>query len=179
MTKEIWKHIPNTEDKYLVSNLGNVVSLNYAKTKKPKGLKKELTSDGHYRVTLGRFGRIKIHRAVCLAFLENPNNYPIINHKNGIKTDNMVENLEWCTQSHNALHSLNVLKNKPNNLGNSGIKSKLSKPCFQLDENRNVVGYFHGVKLASKITGINSSSIIQCCNNKRKKAGGFIWSYNN
>jgi hypothetical protein len=175
--KEIWKDIAGHEGRYKVSNKGNVMSMRYAKKYESRILKPYLTADGHYRVNLGKWKRYKIHRLVAMAFIENSDNLPVINHINGIKTDNRVENLEWCTQRHNAMHSLCVLKNKPGNLGNTGIKNKLSKPCFSVDDNGNKT-YFHGASEAGRLTGIARSSIIQICNksNKnRKKAGGLMW----
>lgn len=63
------------------------------------------------------------HRLIAETFLENPNNYPIINHKNGIKDDNRVENIEWCSYSYNSIHSCRVLGNKPIRYGDKKVSS--------------------------------------------------------
>lgn len=117
---EIWKDIKNYEGLYQVSNLGNVRSLdrirkqfnhNGIATVKYKGriLKKQLQKrTGYHTVTLynNRKAKIKsVHRLVAEAFLENKNKYPVINHIDGNKQNNNVNNLEWCTQSHNVKES--------------------------------------------------------------------------
>lgn len=114
---EIWKDIKGYEGKYQVSNYGNVKSL--PRTRKAKFnsvsykqeiiLKPKTANNGYLLVNLyieSKRVMFSIHRLVALTFIDNPNNYPVINHKNGIKTDNRVENLEWCTQSHNRIHAL-------------------------------------------------------------------------
>lgn len=113
---EIWKPIRGYEGSYEVSNLGNVRSLDrkyrgsnqfgssFIFTKKGKLLKPKKRKDGYLSVALcnkQKAKHISIHRLVALTFLSNPNNYPVINHKDEDKTNNNVNNLEWCTQSYN------------------------------------------------------------------------------
>lgn len=115
MNEEIWKDIKGFEGIYQVSSFGNVRSYHkrggqhrYYISKSPILLSGVLWSNGYYFVTLRNNGIIRpqsIHRLVADAFLPNPNNYSDVNHKNGIKTDNRVENLEWCTRSYNIKHS--------------------------------------------------------------------------
>lgn len=117
--KEVWKKINGFED-YQVSNFGYVKS--YRKDKK-NGCLLKLHRSGVHTVHEEKYGAylcvelrndneektFKVHRLVAMAFLPNPNNLPQINHKNGIKSDNRVENLEWCSSFDNVFHSTNIL----------------------------------------------------------------------
>lgn len=113
---EIWKDVVGYEGFYQVSNLGNVKRVgsfrgvnkaylnNYYLKPKDNG-------KGYYRIKLtvnNKSKRVMLHRIIAEAFISNPNNYPYINHINAIRKDNRLENLEWCTQSQNCLHSVKM-----------------------------------------------------------------------
>lgn len=115
---EIWKDIPNYEGLYQASNFGRIRSLDkviknrgknqYGSTfdiiKKGKILKQRLNKGGYLKVYLIKEGKSKTfiaHRLIALTFIPNPNNYKIVNHKDENKTNNNIDNLEWCTQSYN------------------------------------------------------------------------------
>ena len=105
---EVWKDIAGYENLYQISNLGNIKSLGNKKTRKDKILKLDLHKNGYYFIKLSKNGKPKnfmVHRLVCNNFLSKIIGKEYINHINGIKTDNRVENLEWCTQQYNIKHS--------------------------------------------------------------------------
>lgn len=103
---EHWKQIEEYPD-YFISDFGQVKS---AKGNKEKILKPGKYPNGYKFVTLCQFGKCKnfmIHRIVAIAFIPNPNIFPVVNHKDGNKQNNKVKNLEWCTSSENFKHAVN------------------------------------------------------------------------
>ena len=102
--KEIWKDISGYEGLYQVSNLGDVRSLNYRRNGELKLLKQATNKQGYKQISLYKNGKIKtykVHRLVAIAFIPNPNNLPVVNHKDENPSNNNVNNLEWCTVAYN------------------------------------------------------------------------------
>lgn len=133
------KDIPGFEGIYSIMKEGKVWSHKRNKkignnAQQPIGgffKKQYLTSHGYYAVNLtNNYNRkvFYIHRLIAQAYIPNPDNLPCINHKNGIKTDNRIENLEWCTHLHNALHAWEKGLQKPHEglKGMKGFKAKLT-----------------------------------------------------
>lgn len=154
---EVWKKIKGFEN-YEISNLGNVKNITTNRI-----LKKEL-SKGYLRVTLsckGNVKRFQLHRLVSIIFLENIENKPCVNHINGIKTDNRVENLEWCTYSENEKHSYEVL----GKIGNGILGRKID--VKELDNIKKL--YKRGMfqKDIAKKYKVSNSCIQQILNGKR------------
>jgi hypothetical protein len=114
-----------TLDGYEVRQNGTIIS---HKKNTPKVLKLPLKENGYLDVCLNG-GWFKVHRVVATVYLQNPKRLPCVNHKNGIKTDNRVENLEWCTHSENSIHAfkqgLNNAKNRAK--GEHHVGSKISE----------------------------------------------------
>lgn len=106
---EEWRDIAGYEGYYMVSNHGSVIALPVDGMVRRKTLLKANTSwNGYLRVGLRRNGKTKfcmVHRLVAASFIENKNNKPIINHKDGNKQNNHVSNIEWCTHKENTEHA--------------------------------------------------------------------------
>lgn len=111
--KEIWKDIPNYEGLYQISSFGNVKSFprKGTQTRKERILKFKKDKKGYFFVHLSKNNiqkSIKIHRKVAILFIPNPLNKPQINHIDGNKQNNKLENLEWCTNGENQLHAYKI-----------------------------------------------------------------------
>lgn len=182
---EIWKSVPNF-DYYEVSNTGKVRSLDrtiyvescerypngYTKTIKGKELIPEITKNGYTRiVTCGDdiYKRWLIHRLVALVFLENPNNYKEINHKDENKLNNASYNLEWCDRCYNRMYGT----------GHQRRIDTKSIEVNQYDLNNNFIKTWKSARLAEMELGMPRGSICSVCKGTAKTANKFIWKYNN
>ena len=137
MIEEIWRPIEGYEGLYEVSNTGRVRSVDrYVKTcygsyrlYKGKVLSLVITSYGYFVVSLhfnGKQNTIKVHRIVAQAFIPNPDNLPEVNHKDEVKTNNNVDNLEWCDSKYNNSYGSKIERQKKTNIQN-GLWTGLSK----------------------------------------------------
>ena len=106
------------------------------------------------------------HRLIARTFLDNPQGYKQINHKDGNKTNNSVDNLEWCDSSYNNTHAYLLGLNDHESL-------KVS--IYQLDKNYRIVRVYESISEAKKITGI--ANINKVLSGERRTAGGFYWKY--
>lgn len=185
--EEIWRDIKGYEGKYQVSNLGRVKSLNYNRTKKEKVLDFKPSKAGYIIVRLCREGKSKpyqVHRLVALHFIDNPNNYPQVNHKDENKTNNCVDNLEWCTQKYNnnyGTHNKRVSESQKGKVISEETKKKMSKNHADVSGSKNPASRkvqcsttgkkFNCIKEAAEYYHINTVNIVNCCRGKQKYAG--------
>ena len=159
--EEIWRDIKGYEGKYMVSNLGRVKSLNYNKTGKEKILKGVDNGRGYLILNLYRGGKGKtcrINRLVAQAFIENPQNLPEVNHKDEDRTNNRVDNLEWCTTQYNVEYSQ-------------------AKAVIGINKVSGLIVEFPSLMEASRQTGIDQGNICHCLKGRQKSAGGYYWHY--
>lgn len=164
MTEE-FKSIIGYEKLYLISNTGKVKSI-----KRNILLKFTTLWDGHLQVKLYKdltSKSVSVHRLVAIHFIENPNNYPIINHIDENPQNNNMLNLEWCDYKYNT------------NYGNTQNKRILSKQrkISQYDLNNNLIQSFKSIKEVETIFPKSQSNIVKCCKGKYKQAYGYIWKY--
>lgn len=132
--EEVWKGIPGYEQYYEASSIGNVRRIKRSLKNRGmlnKHLSKCISGNGYLAVSLFSEGKPKrlfyIHRLVAATFIDNPENKKEVNHKNGIKTDNTIANLEWVTAKENTRHSLQMgFKDQSNTWGENHPKALLN-----------------------------------------------------
>jgi hypothetical protein len=189
--EEIWKDIVDYEGLYQVSNLGRVKSLKrYRKGRagsptlvKERILIQHLNPNGYLCVVLQNNSEklCTVHRLLAIAFLPNPENKPTVNHKNGIRQDNRLDNIEWATYSENMYHAFHTLGKKPpcSNKGKFGSLSSNSKPIIQMTKDGQFIKRYSCAREAEKETGVAYQNISHTLRGILKSAGGFIWKYAN
>lgn len=152
---------------YTVYEDGRIYSKRFKKFLTPK-----LNWDGYHRVQIWKDNKCKMiswHRIVAETFIPNPEHKPFVNHINGNKTDNRVENLEWCTQQENIVHAWTT--------GLSKVHS--NKAVEQISLDGCVIAKFESAMEAMRITGVNNSLICKLCreNDLKHTGGGYKWRY--
>lgn len=185
--EEIWKDVKGYEGSYQVSNLGRARTLdrylNHSRNKAGRQIIRgrilacSLDTYGYPQINLFDLNHCvktrKIHRLVAEAFIPNPENKPTINHINGIRTDNRLENIEWNTVQENSLHSFRVLKRKINNpwLGKTGFQNPKSKAVVCIDTNE----IFGSAAEAERKLKLRHISCV--CTGRRNHTGGLKFKY--
>lgn len=190
LKNETWKSLKGYEGFYEVSIFGNIKSVDRNMIMKhrngcdshhflkEKHIKPYTGKRGYKLVSLSELGNVKkisLHRLIAITFIPNPENKPQVNHINGIKTDNRVENLEWVSNQENSIHSYSVLKRE------GGMKGKLniarSKKINQFNINGSFIKEYPSAKEASRQLNISHEGICCCARGITKSSGGFLWAY--
>ena len=183
--KEEWRKCKGFEPFYEVSNTGKVRSVaiwsdKYQRIlirKLPKIKAQETTRDGYHRVLLSYYGkhyRCAVHRLVAMAFIENPNEYPCVNHKDENTHNNSVDNLEWCTWEYNSNYGTLPLR-----ISNRMLACHPNvRAVFQYGLDGSFITAYSSAQEAARVLNTVSRDMIsRACKGKAKTAGGYKWSY--
>ena len=185
METEIWKEIKGYEGLFAVSNLGRVKSLarrvsNHTGfiNKPERIMKHQFNRKGYPIVRLQDVDKYKktfsIHRLVAKSFIPNPENKPQVNHIDGNKQNNRVENLEWCTNRENSIHAI---KNGLNNHSRY-VSGRPKRKVNQIDIlTGKIIKTFNSIADAN--CEFKTSNIGECCRGKygRKTVCGYKWEF--
>lgn len=181
MKKEEWRDIAGYEGLYQVSNLGNVKSLGNGKARNPNWckehiLKNQLTRYGYLKVPLSKNGKVKnylVHRLVGKVFIPNPDNLPQVNHKDECKTNNCVDNLEWCTPKYNLNYGTCQQRAHEKQLNDP--KQSIKIKCLDLETN--VTTTYLSMRETMRQLNIPLSSLSHCLyDNKKPYKNRYIFS---
>ena len=169
---------------YIIFEDGRVLN-----TKRGRFLKPIVQANGYTHVELfNKYGskQFAVHRLVACAFIENPNHYPVVNHKDENHSNNHVSNLEWCTHKYNMNYGTCIQRR----VAHTDYKSekrkqscrengkKRGKIVCQYSKDGILISRFNSTLDAFRKTGINPSHIGECCRGKRyKTVGGYIWKF--
>lgn len=173
---EIWRDIDGFEGRYQISSEGRIKSVDVytidtigrRQLHRGKFLKVRYDKDGYKKISLYDGKSYSIHRLVAQAFIPNPNNYPIINHKDENKQNNCVENLEWCSAQYNSMWGTKRERHK----------EKVKKSVMQYDMDGTFIKKWDSIKDATySIVGHNSGRIIDCLKGRSVSAYGYRWEY--
>lgn len=181
---ETWNFIPGFDDHYMISTIGTVIRVRYCKCHKtyaPQIMKTKLDADGYVRVSLTSYdsGHAQsrewgVHQLVARAFISNPDTKPTVNHKDGNKLNNSVDNLEWATWSENNLHAIRTgLREGKMVAARKASKAKISKPvrCVQLNQ------VFESCSEAERQLGLGSTTVYCSMIRNRPTKYGYTFEY--
>lgn len=173
--EEIWKDVPGYEGAYQVSNMGRVCSFLRcnARPEIPRIITQREDKKGYLRCKI-RGKLVPVHRLVAISFIPNPLNKQQVNHIDGNKHNNFLQNLEWATNAENQKHAvLSGLKKM------SDLTDATSKRVWQISKDGKLIKIFSSLNEAARMTGTHQSQISCCCLHKPHciSANGFKWLF--
>lgn len=194
---EVWKDIEGYEGHYQISNLGDVKSLGFRNQKIEKILTQRTNNQGYRVVGLNKKGKTKlvlVHRLVALAFIDNPNNCPIVNHKDENPLNNNADNLEWCTYSYNRTYSMNMHPERRVELveklmeysprTKKGVPHKYNNKVAIFDDSNDIIRIYENAATAAKTLGLQACNVTEVCKanqtrqiGKKRRTGGHIFEF--
>jgi len=204
---ERWLPVAGYEGLYEVSDKGRIKSVKRFRNRKDRIMKPSTRRDGYLSVNLSKNGTVHsyvVHRIVATAFIPNPDNLEMVNHKDENKVNNCVDNLEWCTRSYNQIYSMNLHPERRQVFGNNfkdKVTGESSSPrtkhlpvkYFRRIEQRSLddeyIQTFDSLAHAAGETGLQTGNIKAVCDRnastRERKThknyvsyhGGYIWRY--
>jgi len=157
---EVWKVADGSNGNYEVSSLGRVRNVHTGHILK-QSVKRTGYCEVEFAYDVNKF--FLVHRLVAIAFIDNPNGYKYVNHKDEDKTNNDVSNLEWCTAKYNCNYGIGSLAR--------------NHRIIQKDKQGEVIRSWESIKDAAEHLNINYQHISRVCRGERKTAAGFRWEY--
>ena len=163
----MWRPVLGYEGIYEINRLGEI-----RRIKSGRILRGYMGRDGYKRVSLTANGQTKpflLHRLLAVAYIPNPLNYPCINHKDEDKSNNSLDNLEWCTHRYNLNYGTH----------NARANESRKKPISQYSKDGKFIRDWDSVTDLRNETGADITHVSSCCRGKRKSANGYCWQYKN
>ena len=171
---ETWKPIPGYEELYSISSNGQIYS-----TRSDKVLKPVTNEKGYLKICLQDNGipkHFRVHRLVAQTFIPNPQGKPTVDHINGIRSDNRVENLRWATMEEQ--NSTEARRRKvSHSLRTSPSIAKKKRAVLQFDLSGQMLAVHDGLNDAARAVNSSAGSIYSCCNGQRKSCKGHVFKY--
>jgi hypothetical protein len=169
------REIEGYEGVYAIDKDSTIYNVQTKRVKHPS-----IGNHGYHAIDLYKNGErttFLVHRIMAATFLPNPTNKRTVNHKDGNKLNNNIDNLEWATYSENNKHSYSKLGRKAYMTGRFGRLNHNSKPVLMYAKNGNLLQKYDSIMDAERATGILNNAIVQCLKEKTKTAGGYKWRY--
>lgn len=182
---ENWRDIPDLDGRFQVSDTGKVRNAKTGAERKPYINEHGYCIVGFYNKEKGFTTQYRVHRLVADAFIPNPEGKRTVNHLDGNKQNNSVENLEWATHKENVIHANNIglrvtselqRKTASENMKKNRLHAKPERRCYLVD----VIGHrmeFPSIKAAACYVDGFPGAIVRCCQGKKKSYKGFRWGY--